>query len=268
MTTPRFLSCGFGLQSTVIGEMSACGELPRCTVLHADTGWERQETKNVRDFYAARWRMMGLAVHIITGQDIRRDATKHHKHMPFRAETGAPLARECTREFKIIPLKRKVRQLLGFDATKAPHPRPGSAIIWLGITVDEWMRVKPSKIKFMENRYPLLVARMHRQDCAEWLEARSLPIPIKSSCIGCPHRRASEWLEMKNAVGDEWSQAVAFDERIRNVAIPGIDADELYIYRHAEPLATANLEAAAKRERQHYGTQLPMFLCESGFCEL
>jgi hypothetical protein len=265
-STPRFLSCGFGLQSTVIGEMSARGDLPHCTVIHADTGWERQATIEMRDFYAARWREMGLDVHIIGGQDIRIGATEHHKHMPFRTESGAPLVRECTREYKVTPIKRKVRQLLGFDATKPPHPGPGAAIIWLGITVDEWTRAEPSKIKFMENRYPLLVKRIYRQDCAEWLESRGLPVPIKSSCVGCPFRRASEWLEMRNNGDDEWQDVIAFDEKIRNASIPGIDADELFVYRHAEPLSEADLEADARRERQHYGTQLPMFACESGFC--
>lgn len=306
----RFLSCGFGLQSTVIGEMSAQGELPKCTIIHADTGWEREETKNTRDFYAERWRKMGLDVHILGGQDIRIQGALGHIHMPFWTDSGAPLRRQCTRHFKITPVKRRVRECLGFDASKPPHPKPGAAIIWLGITVDEWTRAKPSRIKFMTNRYPLLVARMHRQDCAKWLETRNLPVPVKSSCVGCPYRRASEWIDIRDNAPEEWQQAVEFDERNRNnplaernwteytYRVDGVEidrsdldellelvemgeaddfdytvetggnstADELYIWREAEPLATANLEAAAKRERQHYGTQLPMFACESGFC--
>lgn len=266
----RFLSCGFGLQSTVIGEMSARGDLLRCMVLHADTGWERPETIETREFYSERWRRMGLDVHTITGQDIRAQGAQEHIHIPFWTDTGAPMQRQCTRHFKITPVKRKVRELLGFDPSRPPHPRPGSAIIWLGITVDEWTRAKPSRIKFMENRYPLLVARMNRQDCAAWLESRDLPVPIKSACVGCPYRRASEWLDIRENSTEEWQQAVEFDELNRNnpLASRGANstADELYIYRHIEPLAVADLEADAKRERQYYGTQLPMFACESGFC--
>ncbi|GAH05036.1 unnamed protein product [marine sediment metagenome] len=268
--TPRFLSCGFGLQSTVIGEMSARGDLPKCTVIHADTGWERQATKDIRDFYAARWRSMGLDVHILAGQDIRRDGAKEHIHMPFWTDAGGPLRRQCTYDFKLVPIKRKVRECLGFDPSKPPHPKPGAAIIWLGITVDEWTRAKPSRIKFMENRYPLLVAKMDRQDCTAWLQDRDLPVPVKSACIGCPYRRASEWIDIRENVPNEWQQAVEFDEVNRNNPLAerdaGNTADELYIWREAEPLAEADLDNAAKREKQRYGTQLPMFACESGFC--
>ena len=306
----RFLSWGCGLQSTVIGEMSARGDLPECTVIHSDTGWERQITIQMRDFYAARWRKMGLDVHILTGQDIKRDGAKEHIHMPFWTDTGAPMNRQCTREFKITPVKRKVRELLGFDPSKPPHPQANSAIIWLGITVDEWTRAKPSRVKFLENRYPLLVARMNRQDCTDWLEAHNLPVPPKSACIGCPYRRASEWIDIRDNSPLEWQQAIEFDEQNRNNPLGKRDfteyiyriggeeiersdldellefaemgdaarfeytvekganstADELYIWREVVPLAEADLEAAAKRERRHYGTQLPMFACESGFC--
>jgi hypothetical protein len=266
---PRFLSWGCGLQSTVIGEMSACGDLPKCTIIHADTGWERQATIEIREFYADRWRKAGLDVHIIGGLDIRAQGALEHVHMPFWTDTGAPMRRQCTRHFKLTPIKRLVRECLGFDTNKPPHPKPGSAIIWLGITVDEWVRAKPSRIKFMENRYPLLVARMHRADCADWLQSRDLPVPIKSACVGCPYRRASEWIDMRDNAPGEWKKAVEFDMLHRNnpLAERGAStADELYLYREAVPLSEANLEADAKHERQHYGTQLPMFACESGFC--
>lgn len=267
---PRFLSWGAGLQSTVIGEMSARGDLPKCTVIHADTGWERQATIEMRDWYAARWRGMGLDVHIIGGQDIRRDGAKEHIHIPFFTDSGAPLRRECTRHFKLTPQKRKIRELMGFHPTKAPHPKPGSAVVWLGITVDEWTRAEPSRVKFMINRWPLLVLRMDRQDCAAWLNDRDLPVPPKSACVCCPYRRATEWLEMRDGAPDEWRDACEFDRQNRNnplAARSGSTADELYIYRvDTIPLSGADLESDAARERQYYGTQLPMFGCESGFC--
>jgi len=267
---PRFLSWGCGLQSTVIGEMSARGDLPRCTVIHADTGWERQATLDIREFYAERWRAMGLDVHILGGQDIRKDGAAEHRHMPFFTDAGGPMQRQCTRHFKIRPVRRKVRELLGFDPSRPPHPKPGAAIMWLGITVDEWTRAKPSRIAFMINRYPLLVAKMDRDDCTAWLESRGLPIPVKSACIGCPYRRASEWIDIRDNAPDEWRQAVEFDEANRDNPLAsrsaGSTADELYIWREAEPLAEADLDDAARRERRYYGTQMPMFACESGFC--
>ena len=263
---PRFLSCGFGLQSTVIGEMSARGDLPRCTVIHVDTGWERQATIDIREFYAERWRALGLDVYILGGQDIHQYGATDHKHMPFWTDTKAPIRRECTRFFKIDPIKRKVRELLGFDKSKPPHPKPGAAVMWLGITVDEWTRAKPSRIAFMVNRYPLLVAKMDRDDCTTWLKGHGVPVPPKSACIGCPNRRASEWIDIRDNAPEEWRQAVEFDEANRDNPLARSTADELYIWREAEPLAEADLDDAARRERRYYGTQMPMFAYESGFC--
>lgn len=264
---PRFLSWGCGLQSTVIGEMSARGDLPKCAVIHADTGWERKRTIETRDFYTAR-DGPGRSYHRWPGhQTSRRKGT--HSHSVFYGHGRAPLQRQCTRHFKITPCKRKVRECLGFDASKPPHPKPGAAILWLGITVDEWTRVEPSRVKFIENRYPLLTERMDRRDCADWLKALNLPVPIKSACVCCPYRRASEWIDMRDSAPLEWRDAVEFDELNRDNPLAqraNSTADELYVYREAEPLAEADLEAHAKRESQYYGTQLPMFACESGFC--
>lgn len=267
---PRFLSWGAGLQSTVIGEMSARGDLPKCTIIHADTGWERQATIEMRDWYADRWRRMGLDVHILTGQNIRRDGAREHIHIPFFTDTGAPMRRQCTRHFKMMPTKRKIRECLGFHPTKPPAPPPGSAIVWLGITVDEWTRAKQSRVKFMINRWPLLALRMDRNECARWLAIRNLPIPPKSACVCCPYRRPSEWIDMRDNAPDEWQAVIEFDEQNRHNPLAerdGSTADELYIYRvEPIPLSEANLEADAARERQYYGTQLPIFACESGFC--
>jgi len=264
---PRFLSWGCGLQSTVIGEMSARGELPRCTVLTADLGWERQRTVEIREWYAARWQEMELDVHVLKTGDIQVQGAEEHVHIPFWTNFGGMLRRQCTREFKIRPIRRKIRELLGYDPSRPPAPPPGSAITWLGITIDEWMRAKESRVLYVENRFPLLALKMDRADCGAWLADRGLPVPIKSACVCCPYRRASEWLEMREQAADEFEGACEFDEKNReNTLARNAEADELYVWQGYEPLRTADLEAVAKREKRIYGTQLPMFGCESGYC--
>lgn len=155
---------------------------------------------------------------------------------------------------------------MGFHPTKPPHPKPGSAEVWLGISLDEWVRAKPSRVKFMVNRWPLLERRRTRQDCVDWLESRGLPVPPKSACLGCPYRRPSEWLEMKRDSPDEFAEVVAFDEANRHNPIQGSRACALFVYKYSEPLGIADLEADARREKQKHGVQIPMMLCESGHC--
>jgi len=266
----RVLSWGAGLQSTVLGEMSARGDLPRLdAIIHADTGWERAATIEMRDFYAARWRAMGMHVEIISGGNVRQEGAEAHLHIPFWTDTGAPMRRQCTRHFKIDPIRRLVRELLGYDARRPPHPEPGAVELWMGITMDEWTRAKASRIKYMVHSFPLLGLKMYREDCGPWLVERDLPVPVKSACVGCPYRRASEWLEMREQSPGEFADAVEFDERNRNNPLAerdGSNADGLYIWREAEPLATADLENAATRERRIYADQMPMFACEGGYC--
>lgn len=265
----RFLSWGCGVQSTTLGEMSAQGELESLdAILTADTGWERQATYDVREFYAERWRAMGMRVEVVSAGDIRQLGAKEHIHIPFWTSDGGPLQRQCTQHFKLTPLKRRIRELLGFHATSRPHPPPKSAEIWLGISLDEWPRAKESRVKFMANRWPLLARRMDRQDCKDYLESHNLPIPPKSACIGCPYRRASEWIEMREQAPDEFAGAVMFDQENRHnpLAARGAGtADELFIYKGG-PLADADLEFDAAKERQQYGVQIPFMVCESGFC--
>lgn len=266
----RVLSWGCGLQSTTLAVMSALGEIDQLdAVLTADTGWERQVTYEIRDWYIDWLRERGMHVEVIQTGDIRVDAVGKSTHMPFWTDSGGPLQRHCTRELKIRPIKRRIRELLGYDASKPPHPPAGVVEVWMGITVDEWTRAKRSRVKFIRHRWPLLELRMDREDCADWLKAHGLPIPPKSACVCCPYRRASEWIEMREQAPGEFQAAIDFDEANRNnpLAEHGAStADELYIWRESEPLATANLERAAAKERRINAHQLPMFACESGYC--
>jgi len=254
-----------------LGELSARGEIDKLDlVLTADPGWERQATYDVRDWYVARWRGMGLEVVILPTGDIQRDAAVKHQHIPFWTDSGGPLKRECTVYYKINPMKRYLRERLGYDPSNPPAPPAGAIEQWLGITLDEWTRAKLSDVQYIISRWPLLEMKMTRWDCEKWYEDHDMPLPPKSACVCCPYRRPSEWIEIRDQSPDEWQAAVAFDESNREnpLAEHGRStADELFIYRYDQmPLAQANLDADAKRERRVYGVQLPMFGCESGFC--
>ena len=270
----RVLSWGCGLQSTTLATMSALGEIePLDAILTADTGWERQVTYDIRDWYVDWLRKHAPHIHIevLKSGDIRENGALEHVHIPFFTDSGAPMRRQCTRYFKLIPIKRRIRELLGYDARLAPHPPANSAEVWLGITLDEWHRAQPSRIRFMRNRFPLLEKRWQREICRLWLEQHDLPVPPKSACVCCPFRRAGEWLEMRRDAPDEWRAAIAFDEKNRHNPLAerdGSTSDELYIWSGRagpEPLADADLEREAAADQRVYGVQLPF--CDSGYCD-
>lgn len=289
------LSWGAGVQSTALAEMSISGDydLPRLNaIIHSNTQWERTATYQTVKFYSTRWREMGAMAHqankksvtieIVTAGDIRELGATKHIHMPFWTENGGPLRRECSFMFKITPIKRAARRLAGFHETRPPHPRKASIEQWVGFSWDEWYRVKRHKRtpQYIAMRWPLVELKLTRRDCEDYLTAKGLPVPIKSSCIGCPYRRASEWLEMKERNPDEFAQAVAFDDANRHNPlgaqhgrrIPGSTAAALYIYNNAggrkssrvRPLSAADLAADAAREQT--GKQIPLLICNDADC--
>lgn len=269
MTKPfRVISWGCGVQSTTLAVMSALGELPPVdAVIHADTGWERQATYEARNFYAAWLRERGVRVQIVNNGNIKDQRIKGDIHMPFWTANGGPLRRQCTGDLKITPVKWRLRQLMGYDKSKPPHPKARACEQWIGFSLDEWTRIKASPVQFIELRWPLVEKYMTRGDCVSFLKDQGLPVPPKSACVCCPYRQASEWIVMRDEAPNEWEDAIEFDKAHRH--IPYLDRKEgdmsLYIYKHGGPLADANLEADAARERSKEAFQLPL-LCESGYC--
>ena len=281
----RILSWGAGVQSTALAEMSISRDfdLPLLDAVgHSDTQWERHATYKTVEFYSERWRKMGTTVEIVTNGNIQELGAAKHIHIPFWTENGGPLRRECSFKFKITPIKRLARRLAGYHETKPPFPPAGSIEQWIGFSWDEWHRMKrhPRTPQYMVMRWPLIELKLTRRDCEDYLAAKGLPVPIKSSCIGCPYRRASEWLDMQQNSPVEFAQAVAFDELNRhnpldgrhNKRNPGSTAATLYIYNNApgrkatrvRPLLSAELAADASREKT--STQIPLMVCNDGAC--
>ena len=60
-----------------------------------------------------------------------------------------------------------IRELLG---TK--RRTPSRVENWLGITADEWHRMRSSDVKYIVNVYPIADRRMSRNACLSWLEGR------------------------------------------------------------------------------------------------
>jgi len=259
----KILSWGIGVQSTTLAVMSALGYLPKLdAVIASDLHWERAITYEMRDFYTKFLEAHGVPVYVIDGGDIQQLGAHEHVHMPFWTSNGGMLKRQCTNHFKIMPVRRFSRELLGYDPSKPPHPGPGAIEQWLGISWDEWTRMSKSDVQFVKNVYPLCDRQITRQDCELFLSEHGLPIPEKSACIGCPFRKASEYLRLWDS---EWREVVTFDEAIRKnpLAYHGSTADEIFVYRTSSPLAGVDLEGEARKETTKTFFQPP--LC-GGYC--
>lgn len=101
------------------------------------------------------------------------------------------MMRQCTIEYKIVPLNKKIKLLS--DPNKHQP-----AVVWIGISTDEALRMKESKIGYTVHRWPLVELRMNRQDCIDYLESHNYPVPCRSSCIGCPFHNNEEWKSLNS----------------------------------------------------------------------
>jgi hypothetical protein len=267
----RVISLGAGVQSTTMALMAAHGEIgpmPDCAIF-ADTGAEPQP---VYDHLA--WMMslnvLPFPVHVVTAGNLRdvlmgRAAwvSGNDGRPPFFAvnDDGAPgsLNRQCTRHFKIAPIRRKMRELLGLEPGQR-GPKTVAAEQWIGISLDEAARMKPSRDRYIENRWPLIEKRMTRRDCLKWLETHDYPLPAKSACTFCPYRNDAGWRDLRDNDAASFADAVAVDHAIRD-NMPGVKRSQVFIHRSLKPLDEVDLSTAEERG------QLNLFINEcEGMC--
>jgi hypothetical protein len=250
------LSLGAGVQSTTLALLAAEGTLPRPDVaIFADTGWEPRAVYAHLDRLEAALPFPVLRVTAGNLRDDLLDPDRRYAAIPafVRNADGSDGMgrRQCTSEYKLSPIRRKLRELLG--ATPPDHrrvPRGRVAEQWIGFSTDEVHRANRVKdsdgVTYLTTRYPLLDLGMSRTDCERWLRARGWGSTAKSACIGCPYHGNRAWRELRDQRPDEWADAVAFDAAIRN---SGRGADgEQYLHRSRLPLPLAPIDRVTRHE--------------------
>lgn len=116
-----------------------------------------------------------------------------HSQIPAFGEKSIG-KRQCTSNWKIVPLIRKAREILGFTGKRV---RENSVTFWIGISLDEVHRIKPSREPWIQNRWPLIEKRMTRADCLQWMSDHNFPKPPRSACVFCPYHSDAEWREIR-----------------------------------------------------------------------
>lgn len=256
----RVLSLGAGVQSSTLamlferGEILEDGEPVKLDVaIFADTGAEPAEVYRFLDSIEARvtfpvLRVMwegGLEQNLLDSLEGGRFAGA-----PFftESDTGREgrLRRQCTREFKVQPITRKLRELVGL---KKGERAPKRLLVrqYIGISWDEAVRMKPAREHWIEHRWPLIDLRWTRQHCLDWWAANDMPAPPRSACYFCPYKSDQEWQRLKEQP-EEWQRAIRMDELIRK-GVRGT-TQRLYLHRSLKPLAEVDLRTAEQAGQQ------------------
>lgn len=230
----RVLSLGWGVQSFTLAAMVALGELePIDAAVHADTTHERSQTYG----FAEKWTgwLEERGVKVVTVLDASVIDVWHGKMIPAIMDNGRRRAfRTCTHRWKMIPIQRWIQ---------ANRNKEEKIELLLGISTDEFQRMRDSKIKYITNYYPLVDMGMSRTDCAKWLIKNNLEIPVSSSCVFCPYHSDKAWREIKLDQSGDWDRAITVDRAIRKARPPY----DLFLHRSCKPLADVDLRTPQEK---------------------
>ena len=265
----RIISLGWGVQSWTLAAMAALGELePVDAAIHADTTWEHKATYDHAREWTPWLEERGVKVLTVRNKPERIGVLNQYNTgttaviipaFTTDSTTGkaGQINRQCTGVWKIMPIRRLIRQML---VDRQLNKAPGVVQSLQGISLDEWGRMRTSDVRYIDNVYPLVEKRMTRADCIAWLQAHELAVPRKSSCVFCPYKSVGSWKALKQAGGPDWDIAVMVDQSIRDER-PNAS---LFVHPGRKPLA----EAVSIPE--DYGaSQLELDFeapCDSGFC--
>ena len=262
----KILSLGWGVQSWTLAAMAALGEIPMPDyAVHADTTHEMAGTYAHAEKWTPWLEEHGFPVVTVKAAEKSLATVEWEKYpeglgipaYSIELKTGSEgqIRRECTADWKIMPLRRFARSII--DKTS-----PECVEMWMGISLDEWQRMRTADVKYIKNVYPLVDRRRSRAYCVAWLEEHGLDIPPKSACTFCPYHNKDYWKRMKQAGGADWDEAVTVDEVIRDKGKGNGKDFQLFIHSSGLPL-----EEAVRIPEDYGAHQIAMEIpCDSGHC--
>ena len=101
------------------------------------------------------------------------------------------MTRQCTKDHKISPIRKKLREL---GATKK-----NPAIMAIGFSIDESIRMNDNpkyQVQYIKKEYPLIDDRISREGCKKIIKDYGWELPIKSGCYYCPFRSKKQMREL------------------------------------------------------------------------
>jgi len=234
-------SLGWGVQSFTLIAMAALGEIEKPDLaIHSDTTHEATFTYG----FASRWHqwIIDHGIPIVTVQPAgnRVDPLNYFKtgavmiplYTATPARKGGRMRRQCTGKWKIAPMRKYIQTIRDHKPVE----------MWLGISLDEFQRMRDSDVKYITNRYPLIEMKMTRNDCIDWLIQHDLEVPKKSSCVFCPFHSNNEWRNVKSNPYD-WNIATRVDNALRSVRPPY----DLFLHNSRKPLETIDLRTMQEK---------------------
>lgn len=162
------------------------------------------------------------------------NAWRLRRKMALNRDQGGMLWRQCTKDYKIEPIRRAAKKLMIEAGLNHIYQQ-------IGISTDERIREKKSGVKYVTNTHPLLDLDWNRYKCETWLASEYGIKTGKSACFYCPYRSNAGWAAMKRDDPEQFERACDYDDKLRALKVPGGCGikGEIYVWRGFKPLREA-----------------------------
>lgn len=274
---PHIISLGAGVQSSTMALMAAAGEItpmPLCAIF-ADT---QDEPKSVYVWLDWLEKQLPFPVHRVTAGKLSDKILKINVTADGRkfstcsipvhikkanGELSKIPLRGCTRDFKIIPVMKKMRAL----AMVKRGQKTTAVCQWIGISLDEMVRMKEAREPWVKSRWPLIEQKLSRHDCLEWVKAHGFPKPPRSACVYCPFHSDNHWRSLIAEEPQEFAVAVDFEKRLQAATanVGTFKAVGLYLHGSCVPLGEVDFSTDIERGQQAWWEENFRDECE-GMC--
>jgi hypothetical protein len=245
------LNLGAGVQSSTLALMASTGAITPMPdfAIFADTQAEPQSVYDWLDWLETQ---LPFPVHRVTKGNMTKDmmalrTTKDGRQWTkstipafMQAADGSIglLGRSCTADYKIAPILKNLRRLCGIKRGE----KKVQITQWIGISYDEIQRMKPSRDKWTQHRWPLIELEMRRHDCIAWLKKHGFPEPPRSACTYCPFHSNKEWRRLKDYEPEAFAEAVRVEKELQRTKAETDNMRSIpWLHRSCKPLEEVDL---------------------------
>ncbi|MBG9692532.1 hypothetical protein ABD91_17180 [Lysinibacillus sphaericus] len=252
----KVLSFGGGTQSAHLLESHFRGEIDYDYIAFSDTGaepefiheqvkwWQarQKEVGNITPFIITRHSSMHRGLEEMLMRYIFTDYQRFQMPLYFNKvdqesgeiKKGGMMPRQCTGDFKIIPVQQAIRKLIKAELGLRPRqlmPRNVAIIMDIGFSSDEINRVNgyvSHQSDYIYLAYPLIEQGLTTEESIQFLDDNGFP-SRRSRCYFCPFNCSGDrardigmdWQEIIDQEPISFLKACYFDSKLRDVQATG-----------------------------------------------
>jgi len=165
-------------------------------IIFADTGNEMPETYAYLEYFEKK---SGFKI-----TKVKSHLGKIYDYYYDKRCFPLPTFRDCTKKFKITPIRQYLRKKYGRKETFS---------MFLYIDYSEFHRMRTSDRKYITNCYPLVDLKLTREQLQDIITSKGYELPIKSGCFFCPFNTKKRWIDLRNNNSDLFEKSKELEKR-------------------------------------------------------